>query len=170
MESAKEKLKKPMGYYGLVNSVGFFGGLLWGGIFQICNYFNFTEIGPTFLVRTWVKADFVKGWMGVALSLLCLCVISLIFAYIYSFIFRKLTSYWIGIGYGIVIWAIAFLVLRPLFPYMKTVGELSADTIVTTLCIFILYGLFVGYSISFEYHERELEAKEGKKEKVDSAQ
>lgn len=170
METAKEKLKKPMGYYAVVNSVGFFGGLLWGGIFQICNYFHFTEIGPTFLLRTWVKADFVKGWMGVALSIVCLCIISIIFAYIYSYIFRKLTSYWVGIGYGIVLWGIAFLVLRPLFPGMKTVWELSKDTIVTTICIFILYGLFVGYSISFEYHERELEAKEGKKEKVEPVQ
>ncbi len=170
METAEEKLKKPMGYYGVINSVGFFGGLLWGVIFQICHYFHFTEIGPTFLLRTWVKADFVKGWMGVVLSILCLCIISIIFAYVYSFIFRKLTSYWIGIIYGIVLWAIAFLVLRPLFPGMKTVWELSKDTITTTLCIFILYGLFVGYSISFEYHERDLEAKEGKKEKVEPVQ
>ncbi|OCA86351.1 hypothetical protein F7984_13335 [Pradoshia sp. D12] len=170
METAKEKLKKPMGYYGVINSVGFYGGLLWGAIFQICHYFHFTEIGPTFLLRTWVKADFVKGWMGVVLSILCLCLISMLFAYVYSFIFRKMQSYWIGIVYGIALWGLSFLVLRPLFPGMKTVGELSADTIVTTLCIFVLYGLFVGYSISFEYHERKLEAEEGKKVKVDSVQ
>ena len=155
----KPEVKQPMSFGVTVSMIGLFGGLFWGAIFQLFAYFNFTEIGPTFVIRTWIKADFAKGWIGVILSLVCLSVISLLFSYLYSVLFRKFNSYWLGVGYGIAIWALIFLALRPLFPGMKTVMELSIDTIITTLCLFLLYGLFIGYSISFEYHEREVEKK-----------
>ncbi|MEH7367342.1 YqhR family membrane protein, partial [Priestia megaterium] len=34
-----------------------------------------------------------------------------------------------------------------------TIGELPANTIISSLCIYILYGVFIGYSISFEAAE-----------------
>lgn len=36
---------------------------------------------------------------------------------------------------------------------LKTIGELPANTIISSLCIYILYGVFIGYSISFEAAE-----------------
>lgn len=159
MEETVSEVKEPLSYGATVTAIGLFAGVFWGGIFQLFAYFNFTEIGPTFVIRTWIKADFVKGWMGVILSLVCLSLISLLLACFYSVVFRKINSYWLGAGYGLVIWAFIFLLLRPLFPGMKTVMELSFNTIITTVCLFLLYGLFVGYSISFEYHERQLEKK-----------
>lgn len=159
MKEDRTKVKEPMGYGATITAIGLFGGIFWGAIFQLFAFFNFTEIGPNFVIRTWIKADFAKGWVGAVLSLICLAVISLLFAYLYSALFRKIISYWLGVFYGIAIWALVFLVLRPLFPGMKTVMELSIDTIITTFCLFLLFGLFIGYSISFEYHEREIEKK-----------
>ncbi len=159
MEENETKVKQPMSFGATVTVIGLFGGIFWGAIFQLFAYFNFTEIGPTFIIRSWVKADFAKGWIGVILTLVCLSLISLLFAFLYAAIFRKMNSYWLGVVYGVAIWALIFLVLRPLFPGMKTVMELSVNTIITTVCLFLLYGLFIGYSISFEYHERELEKK-----------
>ena len=159
MEENVTEVKEPLSYGATVTAIGLFAGVFWGAIFQLFVYFNFTEIGPAFVIRSWIKADFAKGWVGVILSLVCLSVRSLLFAYLYSVVFRKIYSYWLGVGYGLVIWALIFLVLRPLFPGMKTVMELSFHTILTTVCLFLLYGLFVGYSISFEYNERQLEKK-----------
>ena len=50
-------------------------------------------------------------------------------------------------------WLLVFFVFNPIFPEVRTVTELTSDTIITTICIYLLYGLFVGYSISFEYNE-----------------
>lgn len=44
-------------------------------------------------------------------------------------------------------------VFNPIFQDVRAVTELKSDTIITTICIYLLYGLFVGYSISFEYNE-----------------
>lgn len=46
-----------------------------------------------------------------------------------------------------------FFVFNPIFQDVRAVTELKSDTIITTICIYLLYGLFVGYSISFEYNE-----------------
>ncbi len=159
MEENVTDVKPPLSYGATVTVIGLFGGVFWGAIFQLFAYFNFTEVGPTFIIRSWIKADFAKGWMGVILSLVCLSIISLLFAYLYSILFRKFNSYWLGVGYGLGLWALIFLLLRPLFPGMKTVMELSTNTIITTVCLFLLFGLFIGYSISFEYYEEQLEKK-----------
>lgn len=49
--------------------------------------------------------------------------------------------------------AARFYVFNPIFPDVKQVQDLQQSTIVTTFCLYILYGMFVGYSISFEYNE-----------------
>lgn len=161
MNNNQQKKKiKTMSYFTLVTLVGIFGGLLWGGVYQLCHYLNFTEIGPTFLLRSWLDYKWTRGWMGIIGSILCMTVVSLLLAYLYSLIFKKAKSFWLGIVYGIAVWLIVFLLLRPMFPDMKTVAELSKNTIVTNICIFILYGLFIGYSISFEYQEESYDKKE----------
>lgn len=55
--------------------------------------------------------------------------------------------------YGIVLWVILFYILQPIFPNIPSLHELDKDTIITTLCLFIVYGTFIGYSISYDYHE-----------------
>ena len=66
---------------------------------------------------------------------------------------KQVRGMWAGIVYGAVLWAVVFYLFNPMFPDVQTVAELKRETIVTTLCIYLLYGLFVGYSISFEYNE-----------------
>ena len=58
-----------------------------------------------------------------------------------------------GVFYGITLWMIIFFLIQPLFPNTKQILELNVDTIISTICLFILYGTFVGYSISYDYHD-----------------
>jgi hypothetical protein len=60
---------------------------------------------------------------------------------------------WVGIVFGAALWGLVFFILNPMFPNLQTVFELPRNTIVTTACLYILYGVFVGYSISFDYNE-----------------
>ncbi|WP_373900529.1 YqhR family membrane protein [Geomicrobium sp. JCM 19037] len=49
------------------------------------------------------------------------------------------------------LWVIIFYISNPLFIGLDSVPELSGITIVSTLSLFVCYGLFIGYSISYEY-------------------
>ncbi|MBK5483921.1 hypothetical protein JFV29_18960 [Peribacillus sp. TH16] len=44
-------------------------------------------------------------------------------------------------------------VLKPMFSDLPSFSEMSSKSIITSICIFILYGLFVGYSISYDHQE-----------------
>lgn len=60
---------------------------------------------------------------------------------------------WMGIIYGGLLWLVTFFLIQPLFPYTKQIMELSLDTIISTICLFVLYGTFIGYSISYDYYD-----------------
>jgi hypothetical protein len=72
---------------------------------------------------------------------------------------------WMGVIFGIVLWGIIFFVLEPLFPNIPAFGDLEINTLVSTACLFILYGTFIGYSISYDYHDTRIKEK---KEQVQS--
>lgn len=58
---------------------------------------------------------------------------------------------WVGIIYGFILWVILFILFHPIFNDIPAVMEWSMNTWVTTICLFILYGTFIGYSISYDY-------------------
>ncbi len=133
---------------------GFWGGILFSmaGIFMY--YFNFAETAPkTFLLRSWSTAIWTEGWLGDVISVVMTALISIIIAFIYYILLRRVRSMWIGIVYGVILWGIVFYMLHPIFPHVPSLMELKQHTIVSTLCLFILYGTFIGYSISFDHHD-----------------
>ncbi|OKO91179.1 hypothetical protein BRO54_2880 [Geobacillus proteiniphilus] len=80
-------------------------------------------------------------------------IISIAAALLYYALLRNICGMWAGILYGAALWMIVFYLFNPLFPNVQPVADLEINTIVTTLCLYILYGVFVGYSISFETQE-----------------
>jgi hypothetical protein len=52
------------------------------------------------------------------------------------------------------------LVLNPIFPDMKPFLDLSRNTVITSVCIYLVYGLFIGYSINYEYEINHMEENE----------
>lgn len=82
---------------------------------------------------------------------------------------EKIHSMWVGAGYGIILWCIVFLLLNPLLTPVKPILNLSIDTIITTLCVFILYGTFIGYSISFDYLEMKIKTENEKSETTEDS-
>jgi uncharacterized membrane protein YagU involved in acid resistance len=80
-------------------------------------------------------------------------VISIAAALLYYALLRKIRGMWPGILYGAALWVVIFYLFNPLFPNVQPVADLNMNTVITTLCLYILYGVFVGYSISFETQE-----------------
>jgi len=53
--------------------------------------------------------------------------------------------------YGIVWWLILFVLVGPKLGMMKPLKGLTWDSIITELCFFLLWGLFIGYTVAMEY-------------------
>ncbi|HLR62430.1 MAG TPA: YqhR family membrane protein [Lentibacillus sp.] len=148
----QNKQEEPVSILSRSLLTGFIGGLLGGFFGVVLYYFNFSEVAPkSYLLRSWLTASWIDGWLGTVLSILMIGVISLLTAFIYFILFKKVNSLWMGVAYGIVLWFVVFYIIQPIFPNIPPLGDLNANTIVSTICLYILYGTFIGYSISYDY-------------------
>jgi len=154
---------------GRVALIGLFGGLIWGFIGYIAYLLNFTKYGPALTLDPFTslvqfKNDVVKQFMG----LFALMILSIFIAFGYKWILGRVKTMWISIAFGIALWVLVFYILQPWLPGLEPVTKLDKNTITTTLCLYALYGLFVGYSISFDLSANDNDQDE--KEKADSKQ
>jgi hypothetical protein len=149
----QNKQEKPLSFIGMVIATGFTGGILWSGIAYICYMFSFTKLEPNIILEPWAVGDWRETWLGIVISILAYGLISIGVALVYYAALRKLKSMWVGAGYGIALMLVVFVVLNPLFPSMKGILQTDYTTLSTIACIYILYGVFIGYSISYEENE-----------------
>ncbi|SDY55903.1 Conserved membrane protein YqhR [Evansella caseinilytica] len=153
-EMEQTKKESSMSFNATVALIGFFGGLIWSFVGYIAFYLNFTRVGPALALMPWALGDWKNGWLGQLVGMLFIAVVSIGAAFLYRLIFAKINQPWPGMLYGLILWLIIFGLFRPMFPGLKPLTALDANTIITNICLYIVYGLFIGYSISYEYHER----------------
>ena len=133
---------------------GFMGGAFWSLVGILMYYFNFMEVSiKSVVLQSWTKAAWTDGWIGNIATIFLAGIFSIGVAIIYYLLFKKYNSMWAGFGFGVAIWFILFYLLYPLFSHIPPLNELSDKTIISSLSIFILYGAFIGYSISFDYND-----------------
>jgi uncharacterized membrane protein YagU involved in acid resistance len=150
----KDELKEnPMSFMTLVIVTGLIVGIVLSGLAYLAYIFNLTAIPPRVILEPWALGDWKKGWLGTVISIITIGIFSIVAAVIYYATLRKINSMWVGIAYGIVLFLLVFFVLNPIFPGIKPFREIDLDTIVTSLCFYVIYGLFVGYTISYEENE-----------------
>jgi hypothetical protein len=145
--------EKPLSFMSMVVVTGFIGGMLWSSIAYICYFFSFTKIEPNIIFEPWAVGDWVDKWIGIVLSIVAYGVISIGVALIYYGLLRKFKSMWVGVAYGVALYLAFFLLLNPLFPSIESFTSIDYHTLITTFCLYILYGVFIGYSISYEENE-----------------
>ncbi len=159
-ERGAEKYPKPMAFPVMVFWTGLFGGVFWGTIGFIAYYLSFTEIRPNVILIPWALGNWKYGWIGTIISILLLGIISIGVAFVYSALLKRFNGIWAGLGYGIVLFLVVFFILNPLFPDIKPFFDLNRDTIITSICLYSVYGIFIGYSISYEYQLKKVQEKE----------
>lgn len=149
-------LAKEMHY---ILTVGFYGGLFTSLIAYLAYLLNFVPFGPGILLQMFslYQSSGLEGMAGHWLSILLISLFSIASSYLYFILFRHLESMWIGVLYGLAWWAIIFLGVNQLIPGIQSVRQLGFTTNIVFLSTFILYGLFIGYSISFNHREMERE-------------
>lgn len=145
--------EKPMSFIMMVIVTGLIGGIFWSGLSYLAYVFNFTEIRPNVILEPWTIGDWKNQWLGTVISIFLIGILSIGIALVYYAILRKFKSMLVGIGYGIGLFLLVFFVLNPIFPSIRPFGELERNTIITSICFYVLYGVFIGYSISYEDSE-----------------
>lgn len=167
MASEEKKEKNDEQLLGKSLKTGFVGGVFWSAIGIFLHYFNFSEVHPkSFVLQSWTNAKWTDKWQGDVVTLLLLGIISVGVAALYYMMLRKINSMWVGVMYGAALWLIFYLLIYPLFPDIKPLVELNIDTIVTTICVYLLYGLFIGYSISYDYYDIKIAGNQRQTDKV----
>lgn len=150
----KAKTVKPITILPHSLLTGFIGGIIGSICGVLLYYFNFAEVAPrTFELRPWIAADWTDSWLGDMISVLVAGVLSIVPAFIYYGLFKRIKSILFAAIFGVALWAIIFYVLHPIFGNVPSVSEMSMSTIISTICLFIVYGTFIGFSISYDYHD-----------------
>ncbi|WP_067836853.1 YqhR family membrane protein [Amphibacillus sediminis] len=158
MQTTKAKSETSHTLFFRVCSTGFFGGLFWSGIGTICAFLNFTDVSPaTLMLKPWLDSEWSKGWSGEIVSVFMISVLSIPLALVYYLFFRRLTGLMPGFLYGVAIWLIIFLGLSRWNRHIPRLIELDQNTLVTTLCLMILYGVFIGYTIYYDYLDQQFD-------------
>ncbi|GGG56691.1 YqhR family membrane protein [Paenibacillus radicis (ex Gao et al. 2016)] len=132
-------------------TIGFFAGLIWGGLRWMLYEFKFTKELPGIMADPFFRSSFLKTYWGMAVGIGCYIVFSIIAAHLYYFLFRKLRGPWPGVLYGFLWWIIIFVFAGPSLHISQPIRTAGWNTFITELCIFLLWGLFIGYSTAFEF-------------------
>ncbi|UVI32273.1 YqhR family membrane protein [Paenibacillus spongiae] len=137
--------------YGL--KLGFFGGLIWGATHWLLYAIHFTKVIPGFLIEPFFRHAFLKTGWGQLAGLGSFVIFSIAATYLYMLILGRLRGPRWGILYGGVWWLVIFIWLGPLIGITEPYYKIGYDTLATELSIYLLWGLFIGYTIAFEFHD-----------------
>ncbi|AFH61946.1 YqhR family membrane protein [Paenibacillus caseinilyticus] len=131
--------------------IGFFAGVIWGGLKLLEHYFHFTSLTPSFLVEPFFLHSFLFTWIGTLIGWGAFIGLSVAASLIYALVLSKFQGPWYGMAYGLAWWGALYLLIGPLIGMMPWILRLDLNTILTDVSLFALWGLFIGYSISFEF-------------------
>lgn len=132
---------------------GAFMGIVFYLLWLLITTFNFTPYPVHYYIQRGISLllDAPK-WFESILVIVIISLLSIVVALLYYIVAKKWVSIWVGILYGILIGAIHMFVIHP-----PLVGEslffLSYASTISILSMHILYGVSIGFSISFDYTE-----------------
>ncbi|MFP3339564.1 YqhR family membrane protein, partial [Micrococcus sp. SIMBA_131] len=86
------------------------------------------------------KNEQLGQWIGI----LSIGLVSILVAFLYKITLVKINNMLAGLAYGVVLWIIVFYLLNPMFIDLPTITKLDRNTVITTICLYLLYGVFIG--------------------------
>lgn len=149
--------------------IGLVGGVFWSLIGYLTYILNFTKYGPSLILQPWDLGTWKMGTSGQIWGIVAIGIVSILIAFIYKAALGRVKNMWISVGFGLALWVVVFYIIQPFIPGLEPVNELGKNTISTTLSLYTLYGLFVGYSISFDLFTAEYNERQDSQEKQSEA-
>lgn len=134
---------------------GFFGGVLIALIHIVFNYFNISKVNyEKVLALFHIQGAWIEKWYGYFFFVFFIGGLSILIALIYYLLLKGFRSWVPGALFGIVLWLV-FGLLIPFQLYELTFASFyKSYTNVLSFCSLLLYGMFVGYSISYDEEMR----------------
>lgn len=120
--------------------IGISAALIWSGLGYLCYWLNFSKLSPSHFVVRWIKEEYLFRLEGIVTSILLILALSLLFAISYAYSLSHINTPWLGAALGVILWVIMF-----------SWREMDRNTFYTTLSMLLLYGVFIGYSLSAEF-------------------
>ena len=155
----EESRRRKTNPWGFALELGFFAGIIWGAMHWLMFALKFTQVIPGYLGEPFLKHDFVVSGAGALTGYLLFIVLSVLATLLYVLLLRKLKGPWPGMIYGLVWFAGLILAGAPLFLRQRPF-RLSWDSLISEACLFLLWGLFIGYTTAMEFtDERKREQK-----------
>ncbi|WP_070120704.1 YqhR family membrane protein [Bacillus marinisedimentorum] len=153
-ERLEQNEREPeMSLSGRTAVTGLFGGIFWSLLGYIAYLLNFTSLSPSLVLGPWAVGDWKTGQLGHIIGIIVIGLLSILAAFIYYALLKNIKNMWGGLLFGAGLFLLVFFVLNPLFPNLENIGELDQNTLFTTVALYLLYGVFIGYSISYENNE-----------------
>lgn len=134
-------------------SIGFYAGLIWGLIHWLCELLKFTSVHAGYWIEPFFLRKFLVSPIGHAAGIASFILFSIVAALLYRAAFIRFRGPWAGILYGTAWWAAIFAAIGPMSGMMEPLNRIGWTTIWTEWSIHMLWGLFIGYSIAFEFHD-----------------
>jgi len=131
--------------------IGFFAGLFGSIIRFIAHWFRFTQFDNSFLIYDWFVNLGRSSIVAVLLGSISFIIFSIISSVIYMLLLRTKAGLLWGLLYGVIWWTILFIVSPLLISWPTTDIVLHLDSQVFELCFMLVWGLFIGFSIAFEF-------------------
>ena len=134
--------------------LGFFAGLIWGLLRWILYLIHFTKVIPGFLADPFFQQSFLKAGWGLMVGGSFYIVFSILATFLYKLVLGWIPGPWPGLCYGLFWWVVLFVFVGPAIGLFKPIYAIGYDTIFTECALYIVWGLFIGYTIAFEYTDR----------------
>lgn len=140
-------------YMVFLNSVttGFIGGISLAIIYSISAYINVTNITyQDILAFFLIEGRWLESWYGFLFYLCFTGVLSVVLAMFYYGILRQFNGLLSGFLFGFILWIVIAVIIPITMFDIPLTSFLKSYTNVLNLCVLLLYGIFLGYSISYD--------------------
>ncbi len=133
-----------------VTVTGFAAGLIWIGLAWFASFFHFVQVKPRINSVDW----FFRNWINITLEFIVFSCISIGLAWIYYYLLRKWSSILIGMAFGLFSFYLFGSMAFKKFFYFTFLLHTDKNTLITYMCLFILYGVFIGITLSYEEEQK----------------
>ncbi|WP_077308726.1 YqhR family membrane protein [Terribacillus halophilus] len=133
---------------------GFIGGVLWATVAWLAYFFHFTDLSVAdFILRSWVWMPWADSWAGELVSILLVGILSVLVAFLYYVFLKKSQGIIPSLLFGVALWVLVQIILAPIIYGVDSAFQADRNANITTMCLYLLYAVFIGYSISYEYQQ-----------------
>ncbi|WP_134698828.1 YqhR family membrane protein [Ammoniphilus sp. YIM 78166] len=136
--------------------IGAVGGAFWTLVGYAAYFMNFSKLGPSLFAKPFISQESLDQpfahFMGIGVAIVFSILVSLAYVFTLAHFYSPL----IGVALGGGVFLLFFYGLSPLLGLTKQpIHLIGMNTFATELCLFILWGLFIGFSLSTEFSSRD---------------